>query len=276
MKYFEKNITRRDLIKSSFIAGACCMFSPVLFAKENDGVSGVKKVNSYYLAHSKELIAAFEGTNAGAKEYLAGKFGKKFADRVTKEASERFLSLLPNLPDVGGERNIDIEYIPIAAWYLAFYIPMRDRGKTAKDIGRMIYELNQYELSHMPKDKALAEGTHKFSHQHLEKMKKWAEWTQKKEYPANWVAELLRGDGKEYDFGYNYTECALVKMFKKHNVPEIAPYVCLNDFLRSKTLGTGLHRTKTIAQGDDICNFRYKKGRKVVQEWETEVPKFKM
>ena len=43
------------------------------------------------------------------------------------------------------------------------------------------------------------------------------------------------------------------------------------DFDRSRTYGTGLQRTKTIARGDGICNFRFKKDRPVVQNWSTEL-----
>ena len=274
MNELQKSISRRDFLKAGMIAGCCCLFPPVLSAKEIKAENASASVENYYVSHSEELMAVFKGTSDGARQYLTGKYGDNFADKVTKEAGQKFASLLPGLPNVGGSKNIDIEYVPIAAWYLAFYLPMRDCGKTAEDTGRMIYDLNEYEMSRMHKDKALAEGAYKFTPEYLNKMKQWAEWTQKKEYPANWVAELLIGDGKEYDFGYNYTECALVKFFRANNVPEIAPYVCLNDFLRSKTLGTGLQRSKTLAQGDEVCNFRYKKGREVMQGWGTEVLKF--
>lgn len=43
------------------------------------------------------------------------------------------------------------------------------------------------------------------------------------------------------------------------------------DFPRSKAYGTGLRRTKTLAAGDGVCNFRYKKGRPVVNDWSTEI-----
>ena len=39
-------------------------------------------------------------------------------------------------------------------------------------------------------------------------------------------------------------------------------------------MGTGLRRQGTLAQGDALCDFRYKKGRAVVQDWQSEVPRF--
>ncbi len=45
----------------------------------------------------------------------------------------------------------------------------------------------------------------------------------------------------------------------------IVPYICVLDFPISKAFDRGLIRTMTIAEGADICDFRYKKGR-ITQE----------
>ncbi len=39
------------------------------------------------------------------------------------------------------------------------------------------------------------------------------------------------------------------------------PYLCAMDIIMSKYGNLGLHRTKTLVDGDDICDFRYKAGR---------------
>jgi hypothetical protein len=110
---------------------------------------------NYYLAHGEKLLQAFQKTNRGARQYLAARDGENLADAVTVEAASRFSSLLPRLPDVGGEQNIDILYLPIAAWYLAYYRPMQAHGKTEADVGRMIYDLYETELARYPKAQAL-------------------------------------------------------------------------------------------------------------------------
>ena len=196
---------------------------------------------------------------------------KERTEQIISSALKRFESLLPDLPDVGGERNWDTQYIPVAAWYLALYEPMKAYGKTAEDVGRLVYELRKYELDHTPVAVLSKQGKEMFEPASISQMKEWAAWTQKKEYPANWVATFLQGDGKTFDFGYDYSECALVKFFKAHGVPELAPYVCLNDFTQSMAFRTGLERSKTIAQGDGVCNFRYKQGRPVKQNWDSEI-----
>jgi len=229
---------------------------------------------NYYLTHREELLMAFRETNKGARQYLGARDGKKLANAVTKAAANRFSSLLLRLPDVGGEQNIDLPYLPIAAWYLAYYQPMQAYGKTAADVGRMIYELNETSLTRYPKAQALAEEVRWFTPANLAKLQKWAVWTQKREYPANWVAIFIQGNGVDFDFGYDYQECGVVKYLQSHKAAALAPYVCLNDFLKSRILGTGLQRSMTLAQGDAVCNFRFKKGRPVTQNWDTEAPRF--
>lgn len=268
------DISRRKFVTLALGASVCCLWPSLLGAGSMGPASGTVVEKNYYLAHRAELLQAFHETNIGARQYLAARDGEKLAHTVTREAASRFSSLLPRLPDVGGEQNIDIPYLPIAAWYLALYRPMQAHGKSAADVGRMIYDLNETDLRRYPKAQALAAGARWFSRPALEKMQRWAAWTQKREYPANWVATFIMGDGRDFDFGYDYRECAIDKYLQSQRAAELAPYVCLNDFLKSRAFGTGLRRSQTLAQGDTVCNFRYKKGRPVTQDWDTEVAKF--
>ncbi len=268
------DISRRKFVALALGASVCCLWPAPLWAGSPGPPPETNREKNYYLAHGEELLKAFRETNHGAREYLTARDGEKLAHAVTLEAGSRFSSLLPRLPEVGGEQNIDIPYLPIAAWYLAYYRPMQDHGKTAADVGRMLYDLYKTDLARYPKAQALAAGARWFTPAAQEKLARWATWTQKREYPANWVATFIPGDGRNFDFGYDYHECAIVKYLQSHQASELAPYVCLNDFLKSRAFGTGLRRSQTLAQGDAVCNFRYKQGRPVSQNWDTEVPKF--
>jgi hypothetical protein len=270
----QMGISRRKFVTFALGASVCCLWPAPFWAGAMGPTSETGGEKNYYQAHREELLKAFQETNRGARQYLAARDGENLANAVTREAASRFSSLLPRLPDVGGEQNIDLPYLPIAAWYLAYYQPMQAHGKTAADVGRMIYDLYETELAGYPKAQALAEGSRWFTRPALEKMQRWAAWTQKRAYPANWVATFIPGDGGDFDFGYDYRECAIVKYLHSKKASELAPYVCLNDFLKSRAFGTGLRRSKTLAQGDAVCDFRYKKGRPVNQDWDTEVPKF--
>lgn len=256
-------LTRREFLMLGVVtAAASAMPCGRLMATER---------TNYYLNNKKELLGAFIGTLEGVRVFLEPELGKERTQQVINSALKGFEAMLPSLPDVGGDRNWDTQYLPVAAWYVALYEPMKACGKTAEDVGKLVYDLRKYELDHTSKDVLAKQGKELFGLPRVKEMRAWAAWTQKREYPANWVATFLDGDGENFDFGYNYSECGLVKFFEAHGVPELAPYVCLNDFTQSKAQGTGLERSKTIAQGDGFCNFRYKQGRPVKQNWDSEI-----
>jgi len=72
-----------------------------------------------------------------------------------------------------------------------------------------------------------------------------------------WAAEFPESDAY---IAVNITQCGLVKWFREQGVPEIAPIACEGDFVWAEFMtGLKLVRTKTLAQGDDICDFRYVK-----------------
>lgn len=227
--------------------------------------------SNYYLARKQELSAAFRGAAEGARQFWEPEFGAERAQAMAREAVSKFDELLTGFPDVGGELNWLSHLIPVAAWYVALYQSMKANGKTAEEVGKLVYDLNALQIKYSPKEKALEEGAKMFTPEAFDRMQEWAAWTQKRELPANWVAEFIPGDGKEFDFGYDYSECALFKYLKAQGVPEVAPYVCICDFQDSVAKGTGLRREKALAYGDGLCNFRYKKGGPVSQDWSTEI-----
>jgi hypothetical protein len=64
-------------------------------------------------------------------------------------------------------------------------------------------------------------------------------------------------------------EYGAVKYFFARGVGDLSPYMCVNDFIKSRTLETGPVRTMTLAQGDKVCDFLYTQGRRVTQDWST-------
>ena len=268
------NVSRRDVLAFS-VAWSALWVGCGLSGRADAGVLGAEAPRAYYALREEVLKAAFHQIADGAQEVWRPEFGADKSRIMAQEALATFDRLFAGFPDVGGERNWDTQFIPVAGWYLALYIPMRSVGKTAEDVGRLIYDLYKASLEATPKEETAREGDDLLNPNSLAAMASWAKWTQKREYPANWVATFVPGDGKEFDYGYNYTECGLVKYFRSQGAPESAPYVCLNDFLKSAAIGSGLRRAKTLAQGDEVCDFRYKKGRPVVQDWDTEIDRIR-
>ena len=85
---------------------------------------------------------------------------------------------------------------------------------------------------------------------------KWSEDSHKSLYENDWVLDILPGNG-EYDLGYDYHRCGICKICSDEGCPELAKYLCRMDFVLADIMGMKLVRTGTIAEGADICDFRY-------------------
>lgn len=105
-----------------------------------------------------------------------------------------------------------------------------------------------------------------FSKWFLRRVRRRAAESQQRKYPANFVMYFIEGDGKNFDYGVDYTECDNVKFLRAQGAMELAPYICATDKVVSEKLGWGLKRTMTLADGKAKCDFRFKKsGRTSIQ-----------
>jgi hypothetical protein len=73
--------------------------------------------------------------------------------------------------------------------------------------------------------------------------------------------ESQEGDGQEFDYGLDFTECGICEFYRAQRADELTPYLCLMDGVVSEVFCYGLVRYKTLAEGADVCDFRYKAGR---------------
>ncbi|HWR03068.1 MAG TPA: L-2-amino-thiazoline-4-carboxylic acid hydrolase [Humidesulfovibrio sp.] len=267
--------SRRSFLFSSLraglglgLAGACaCYFPAGLLAATSAAPAAADP------ARTAGLSAEFAGVSQGAEAWLAPRLGAARAQRIAADSRTRFAALLPSIPDIG-PANRNQESLMQAVWLTAITQAMRALGLPEKDAGRLMYDLCEEEMRNQPQERLRARGQALFSQEGRAELAAWAEDTRKRRHPGDWVAKAVFGDGDAFDLGYDYSECGAVKFFQAHGVGAVAPYFCLNDFVLSRAEGTGLTRRHTIAQGDSLCDFRYKKDGPVHQSWDTETPRF--
>lgn len=85
---------------------------------------------------------------------------------------------------------------------------------------------------------------------------KWSQESHKRKYENDWVVDILQSNG-EYELGYDYHECGVCKLCKDEGCPELAPFLCRMDYVLADIMNMKLVRTKTIAEGSELCDFRY-------------------
>jgi hypothetical protein len=93
-------------------------------------------------------------------------------------------------------------------------------------------------------------------------MMRFVAWnSQLRLYPENYILEFVPGDGVDFDWGLNYTQCPNVILYSRHGAADLVyPLICTMDYVAGKALFVGYHRTMDIASGDPMCDLRWKEG----------------
>ena len=189
----------------------------------------------------------------------ADDFSAKETDEITGKTKEEFKTLIPGIPFVGGDDNSMTEDIEKAAMVLALYRVGEQYGMTAEDVGNTVYSAMEQEYKKYPKWLLRLGGRKYFTDSYIRELKDQAALSQERRYSGDWVIEYVPEAENTYDYGYNITECAIVKYFNEQNASELTPYLCRLDYLNSGYLDEGLVRSGTLAEGGKYCEFRYKR-----------------
>ncbi|CEM61887.1 hypothetical protein DWQ65_09860 [Treponema phagedenis] len=75
-------------------------------------------------------------------------------------------------------------------------------------------------------------------------------------YAFDWIAKT---DGSQYpkEIYTTFTACSLYNLAKQEDAVEWLPYLCGTDYFICDGSEADLIRTKTLATGDECCNFRF-------------------
>ncbi len=222
-------------------------------------------VEDYYLSRRKNLLRSFNRASRWVLASLVNRYGREFSNAIVEKARKEYEALIPQIPFIGGAQNRWTGDLVESVQILALFRAMKARGKTPRETADVIHEGMQIRLAQYPRFLLRLAGKLQFTRLFLNRLQRQAIETQKRAYPDNFVAEVVPGDGKDFDWGIDFTECAIHKFYKAQNAVEFLPYVCKLDYLTSTAFGLGLMRTMTLADGQERCNPRLKQGRET--EW---------
>lgn len=219
----------------------------------------------YYTSRKEELM---QGYDAAAKSWgpaIFGEYGEISAYRMLQEARQAFEALIPKIPYIGGDENRYTPSLINGARCLALYQGMQKYGRTAEDTGKVLYDTILAQLG-KPKPKA-PKAPKPTPKQIKERREQGAALSQERRYPGDYVYEIVTGDGKKFDYGFNFTECATQKFYHAQGADEFMKFYCYLDYPTSKVAGECLTRTKTRGLGHDICNHRVKEHGETIAPW---------
>lgn len=219
------------------------------------------KTENWYLKNKSRIMREIKFAIPHYRKFIAEAYGRDIAEAVVRETLQRFEALLPEIPYIGGDKNVLTENLYLTAAMLAMYKSLKARGKSVEEVARLIYEGTSAFYSSFPFRLLLRrQGKQLLNPRHISQRKRDAAISQQRRYPDDWVFEVIEGDGQTFGFGVDYTECGIVKYLAQQGASELAPYLCWLDYPMCTAMRVKLIRTETIAQGSERCNFRFSHG----------------
>jgi hypothetical protein len=220
-----------------------------------------KTTEDYYKSQKSKLLKDFDNIVKRTNKVFTSHYGNEQANILLAEIRQEYEALTPHIPYIGGKQP-HTQFLIATVQFLAIYRVLKKHDITLEEAGALIYEVCQALISSYPRFALRIFGRMDFSKRYQRGVQKRAEESHQRQYHGDYVFNFVKGDGKEFDFGVDYIECAGYNFLKKQGALELAPYLCNIDILFSEAFSWGLIRKTTLAQGFDKCDFRFKKGGK--------------
>lgn len=207
----------------------------------------------YYVSRKDKILQLFETHSHAWRPFLYRAYGEILSEEIIDGSRKILINLILEMPYIGGDDNPMTRHIIRASTCLALYKYMAVVGKSAQEVGDILYQAVKESVSHLPPDTPLSEDQ-------LELMKVQARISREKKYQGDWVWDFIEGDGVEFVYGYDFYECGVQKFFREQGGDAILPYFCTLDFVTYRTTGWSFFRSMTLAEGYPKCDFRFRIG----------------
>ncbi len=168
---------------------------------------------------------------------------------VLKDVNTEYRAMVDRTPGIGGKQN-SLEPMLIGACYF-FAMAKAMPNMTPELLDDIIDSGLHSSLMIRIHSHAKKKGT-LFSQKHLEAKIREAERSQTSTYEMDWKYTYR---GNAHEFYCTYTQCGLCRLAKREQLEAYLPCLCKMDFENFALHGGKLIRTKTLANGDECCNF---------------------
>ncbi len=216
----------------------------------------------YYAARSARMLRGFDRAAPRFARSLERHHDAAFAEEVLRDARIEFERLLPELPYIGGRRNVFSWVMVVNGWLVALFRAMQARGKSAEETIRVAADVADELFRSLPGAVLRLVGRLAFTRPVRGVLRRQAERSQERRFAADFVFQFREGDGD--DWALVFDECAVNKFYEAQKTPELAPYCNFFDVTYSRLMGMGVDASETIGLGCRQCKLRYAHGRETV------------
>ena len=167
-----------------------------------------------YTSRTPRLLKSFDRAISLVKPVFVARYGEE-ANALIQTSRQKYCDLIPQIPYIG-EKNplVDMFYLP-ASRHLGIYKAFEERGKTVEEVGQLVYEIGEAEIKTIPSFVRRLVRIVWFSRWFTTRLQKRAALSQERKYPGGYVVAYLQGDGEEFDYEFDYIECAVYNFFRQ-------------------------------------------------------------
>lgn len=181
------------------------------------------------------------------KSYYKKNFSGTDLSQSLKDLKTEYRAMVERTPGIGGS-SLEADLIGAC-----FFFAM---GKTIPDMtpelmNDIIAQSIQSDFMQKAHQGKREKGT-LFSDKSQDKKAREADKSHNSPYEMDWEFTYQKGKGEFY---CTYTQCGICKLAKREHMERFLPCMCHMDFATYEMVGAKLFRTKTLANGDECCNF---------------------
>ncbi len=233
-------------------------------------IMAVKVVKDYYIRRKPKLMKNFSNHIKIARSILKKKYDEAKINEMFDLMKAEYEKLIPEIPYIGGVKNSFTNLLVGGISSLAMFRILEREGYTHREIGEFYYKFS--DLQNTIRKKSLEKigkdpAQYPFESAYIDYAKKLCETSKLRNYPDDWVADYVEGDGKTFEWGFNFHKCGIHKVLKRLDAEKYTPFFCLYDFSEANILGFGFSRTQAIGFGAPMCDHRYVKKYKTPRGW---------
>ncbi|TXT65565.1 MAG: hypothetical protein BAJALOKI3v1_90008 [Promethearchaeota archaeon] len=234
-----------------------------------------KQSKNYYLEKKNAILNSFSTLLDIMIPDLTEYLESDDLNEILSEFKESFNNSLSDIPYIGGRKNFFSRNLAYSSPAIVFWKVLKDRNVSIEKFAPIYLKAlklgvkKEYQgfkgLIMRFFQKLLIRKTFlRIAWKNQEKLSK--------KYTNNFIVKPIKGKEKEFDFGYLMLQCPIVEFGKSQNAEEILPFVCAYDWYRAYHSRSGLIRSKTIAEGNKYCDFKFKPGNLPKNLQKTQIP----
>ena len=188
---------------------------------------------------------------------------------IKRKARPRFKKMLRETPSIGSNRQncMKMNLTGGAVWFAIFEAVEELYGRMPKDLYSKMCNATYTIPMMVNKFRNMQFFTAEFQERYAKKIDKANQF--KSEY--NWTSDY--GEGAPDFSTMRFTTCGLCALAKRTGHMDILPIMCKTDYTVASMIGANLHRDKTLATGDPVCDYLYTRpDSDIEKQWQIEHP----